>query len=105
MHLTRILCLSVLAIGLIPASNGLIAQGTVPDYVRATGLRDKYAGLVVNVSETPRWIERTNRLWCRKTVVGGHEFLLVDRSEEHTSELQSRLPLACPSRPDSKKAA
>jgi len=78
MHLTRILCLSVLAIGLVPVSNALIAQGTVPDYVRATGLRDKYDGLVVNVPETPRWIERTNRFWYRKTVAGGHEFLLVD---------------------------
>src|SRR5687768_2568330 len=78
MQLTRILCLSVLTVGLIPVSNGLIAQGTVPDYVRATGLRDKYDGLVANVSEAPRWIERTNRFWYRKTVAGGHEFLLVD---------------------------
>jgi len=78
MQSIRLVCAVVLALGLIPASSRLVAQGTIPDYLRATGLRDKYDGLVVDAIETPRWIERTNRFWYRKTVKGGHQFLLVD---------------------------
>jgi dipeptidyl aminopeptidase/acylaminoacyl peptidase len=78
MHLTRILCVSVLAIGLVPVSKDLVAQGTIPDYQRATELRTKYDGLVANVAETPRWVQQSNRFWYRKTVKGGHEFVLVD---------------------------
>ena len=78
MQLTRVLCLTVLATGLIPASAALVAQGTIPDYQRATGLRQKYDGLVFNSVQSVRWIERSNRLWYRKTVKGGFEFMLVD---------------------------
>ncbi len=78
MNMTRVLCVSVLAIGLLPATGQLAAQGTIPDYQRATGLREKYDRLVVNAAETARWIERTNRFWYRKTVTGGHEFIAVD---------------------------
>ncbi len=78
MQLTRLLCLSVLAIGLVPASRQLAAQGTIPDYQRAMGLRDRYDGLVVDAAETPRWIAQSNRFWYRKSVKGGHEFVLVD---------------------------
>jgi dipeptidyl aminopeptidase/acylaminoacyl peptidase len=78
MQPTRFLCLAVLALGFAPASSQLVAQGTIPDYERATGLRDRYNDLVVDVAETPRWIERSNRFWYRKTVTGGHQFVLVD---------------------------
>ena len=54
------------------------AQGTVQDYVRANGLRDKYSGLVQNVADAPRWIEQTSRFYYRKTVKGGHEWVLVN---------------------------
>ena len=79
MHLTRrLLCVFVLALGLVPATDGLVAQGTIADYQRATGLREQYDRLLVNVAEAPRWIEQSNRLWYRKTVKEGHEFVLVD---------------------------
>jgi dipeptidyl aminopeptidase/acylaminoacyl peptidase len=75
---TRAVCLAILALGLVPATSSLIAQGTVPDYQRAMTLRDKYDGLVYNSTEQPRWIDRSNRFWYRKTVKGGHEFVVVD---------------------------
>ena len=55
-----------------------LAQGTAEDYQRALALRDKYDGLALNISDTPRFIENTNRFWYRRSVQGGHEFVLVD---------------------------
>jgi hypothetical protein len=54
------------------------AQGTIADYQRAMGLRDKYQGLTVNVPEAATWIEKTARFWYRKSVKGGNEFVLFD---------------------------
>ena len=54
------------------------AQGTLADYVRADGLGDRLQGLVVDIAERPSWIEEANRFWYRKTVEGGHNFVLVD---------------------------
>jgi hypothetical protein len=65
-------CASLIAA--LPAS----AQGTVADYQRAMGLRDKYQGLAQNVAEPAQWVEKTTRFWYRKSVKGGNEFVLVD---------------------------
>ena len=54
------------------------AQGTVADYQRAMGLREAWQNLAVGVPDTPTWIGRTNRLWFRRTVKGGNEFVLVN---------------------------
>ena len=54
------------------------AQGTLADYERANGLRDKYTALVPNLPERAEWIEKTNHFWYRKAVKGGNEFVLVD---------------------------
>ena len=54
------------------------AQGSLADYERANGLREKYSGLAVNVPERATWIGSTTRFWYRKTVKGGNEFVLVD---------------------------
>jgi dipeptidyl aminopeptidase/acylaminoacyl peptidase len=56
----------------------VLAQATVQDYVRAMGLREKYQGLAIHVTDAPRWIEQTNRFYYRRTVKGGHEWILVD---------------------------
>src|SRR5574338_1567929 len=55
-----------------------LAQGTVADYKRAMGLRDKYQNTVLNMADQARWLENTNRLVYRKTVAGGYEFVVVD---------------------------
>jgi dipeptidyl aminopeptidase/acylaminoacyl peptidase len=54
------------------------AQATLADYQRAMTLRDTYTGLALHVAEAPRWIEQTSRFYYRRTVKGGHEWMLVD---------------------------
>jgi len=56
----------------------IFAQGTLADYERAAGLRNKLQGLVVNAPERANWIEKTSRFWYRKSVKGGYEFVMVD---------------------------
>jgi hypothetical protein len=60
------------------AGPALFAQGTQADYDRALGLRKKYEALVGNAAEAPRWIGRTHKLYYRRAVKGGHDFVLVD---------------------------
>jgi dipeptidyl aminopeptidase/acylaminoacyl peptidase len=60
----------------------LVAQGTVADYQRAIGLRERYESLTVNVPQPATWIEKTSRFWYRKSVPGGTEFVLVDATTQ-----------------------
>ncbi|HJR60008.1 MAG TPA: hypothetical protein VJ813_11435, partial [Vicinamibacterales bacterium] len=71
----RIFTLAVVAISL-PAP--IEAQGTLADYQRAMGLREKYDGLAIHTADAPRWVEQTSRFYYRRTVKGGHEWMLVD---------------------------
>src|SRR5689334_20830947 len=54
------------------------AQGTAADYARAEGFRQKTEGLVINAADEPTWLPHGDRFWYRKTVKGGHVFVLVD---------------------------
>ena len=81
MQLRRLLTLVLFA------SYGLIAmqaeaQVTQADYTRASEIGKKYSELVVNMSETPVWIDGTDTFLYRKTVEGGHEFVLVDAANQ-----------------------
>ena len=60
------------------APAGALAQGTSADYARANGLRASYDGLSVNVTTNSGWIGKTHRLWYRRTVNGGAEFVVYD---------------------------
>ena len=62
------------------------AQPRPADYERALGLRDKYKGLVLHLPDAVEWIEGSNRFVYRRSIAGGHEFLLVD-AEKQTSQL------------------
>ncbi len=75
-HPARWLALCFLLAGTlaVPA----LPQGTVADYDRSLALREKLQGLAVNVPGQAQWIEGSNRFWYRKSVQGGHEFVLVD---------------------------
>jgi len=53
------------------------AQGTLADYQRAGSLRARYQAAALNIPETPSWLDK-GRFWYRKTVAGGHEFIIVD---------------------------
>lgn len=59
---------------------------TRADYERALGLRERYRGLVTNQVESATWIGKTHRFVYRRSVKGGHEFVLVDAE---TSQRQS----------------
>ena len=54
------------------------AQATVAEYQRAMSLRNRYQDLAVGTTSEPRFIERTNRFYYRRSVKGGDEFILVD---------------------------
>ncbi|HEX6463162.1 MAG TPA: DPP IV N-terminal domain-containing protein, partial [Vicinamibacterales bacterium] len=68
----------ILIVGALAIASSSAAQGTQGDYDRALGLRKQYESLVSNAAETPRWIGRTHRLYYRRTIKGGHDFILVD---------------------------
>jgi dipeptidyl aminopeptidase/acylaminoacyl peptidase len=72
----RLSVVAVLALLLGPSLSQ--AQGTLADYQRAMTLRDRYENLAVNVPDQARWVANTQKLWYRKSVKGGHEFVLVD---------------------------
>jgi dipeptidyl aminopeptidase/acylaminoacyl peptidase len=54
------------------------AAQTRADYSRALALRDSYQELVSGVPEAAAWIGDTLRFFYRRSVTGGHEFVLVD---------------------------
>jgi dipeptidyl aminopeptidase/acylaminoacyl peptidase len=54
------------------------AQGTRADYLRADSFAARTQGMVVDLAEAPNWIGETSRFWYRKSVEGGHAFVLVD---------------------------
>ncbi len=54
------------------------AQLTDADYQRANGLREKLQALAVNMPGPVTWIGQSNRFWYRRTVAGGHAFIVVD---------------------------
>jgi hypothetical protein len=65
MRTTRVAVIAGFVLALaVPA----LSQGTVADYQRAMGLRDKYQGLALNVPEPATWVEKTPRFWYRKSV-------------------------------------
>jgi dipeptidyl aminopeptidase/acylaminoacyl peptidase len=69
---------AVLTIAMVLSAVPVFAQGTQADYDRALGLRRKFEALVGNSAEAPRWIPRTHKAFYRRTVKGGHDFILVD---------------------------
>lgn len=79
MRSVRSLVWEALVVGgglLVPAMVG--AQGTASDYARAVGYRERTAGLIVNEPDLPVWLSKGDRFWYRKSVVGGHVFVMVD---------------------------
>jgi dipeptidyl aminopeptidase/acylaminoacyl peptidase len=54
------------------------AQVTAADYERALDLQKQYDSLATNVPEPPIWQESSDTFVYRKTVEGGHEFVLAD---------------------------
>ncbi len=71
------------AFGVLPAG---MAAGVVPaDYDRALNLQDKLKDLVAHLPDHVEWIEGTERFVYRRSIAGGHEFVLVD-ADKRTSQ-------------------
>jgi dipeptidyl aminopeptidase/acylaminoacyl peptidase len=66
------------AVAVVLFPSAALAQGTAADYQRAMTLRDRYQNLAFNLTDQTRFIQNTSRFWYRRTVPGGHEFVLVD---------------------------
>jgi dipeptidyl aminopeptidase/acylaminoacyl peptidase len=75
---------ALLPLALVPVAAK--AQLKPADYDRALGLNEKYHGLLLHYPDAVEWIEGTDRFVYRRTVPGGHEFILVD------AEKQTRQP-------------
>ena len=54
------------------------AQVVRADYERATALREKYQAAAPGMADPATWIGETSRFWYRRSVAGGHEFVLVE---------------------------
>ena len=63
-----------------PLASRTTAQGqdVKAAYDRAESLTRRVQGLALNIPETPTWVEKTTKVWYRKSVEGGNEFVLVD---------------------------
>ncbi|MCH7688375.1 MAG: hypothetical protein IH899_17125, partial [Planctomycetes bacterium] len=56
-----------------------LAQGTVSDYQRAEGLRERTRNKVFKLKIEPHWFAGNSRFWYRNDLSGGkREFILVD---------------------------
>jgi len=54
------------------------ARVTGTDYERALSLREKWQYLTKNVAEPAAWIGTSHRFYYRKTIAGGHQYIMVD---------------------------
>jgi dipeptidyl aminopeptidase/acylaminoacyl peptidase len=58
------------------------AQTSSADFDRAFKLQAKYSALVLNQPEAPVWQDSSDTFVYRKSVEGGHEFVLVDAATQ-----------------------
>jgi dipeptidyl aminopeptidase/acylaminoacyl peptidase len=75
---TRRVTMALVLIAVAGGVSNAAAQPTREDYDRALGLRERYGALAVNVPESATWIGQESRFWYRRSVKGGHEFIVVD---------------------------
>jgi dipeptidyl aminopeptidase/acylaminoacyl peptidase len=78
MKLSRPAALAFAFLGLVAVPRGILGQGTLADYERAAGLREKTQFLALNAVDRAGWIEKTPRFWYRKTIKGGTAFEVMD---------------------------
>jgi dipeptidyl aminopeptidase/acylaminoacyl peptidase len=75
---------ALLTIALLPAVLPVTLRADVAAdaYERALNLPEKYRNLVQHLPDNVEWIEGTDRFIYRRTIPGGHEFLLVDAEKQ-----------------------
>jgi dipeptidyl aminopeptidase/acylaminoacyl peptidase len=70
-------CLALLVCAVALGAQNAMAQATAADYDRALGLRERWLYLTENVADPASWADAT-RFYYRRTVKGGHEFVMVE---------------------------
>ena len=63
-------------------SSSVSAQVERADYERAMNLSDKYEHLTVNAPDAATWIAGSSRFYYRKSVKGGHQFVMMDAANQ-----------------------
>ena len=81
MTVRRLMIAVIFASGILMAKEGR-TQVTQADYTRASEIGKKYSELLLNMPEAPVWIDGGDTFLYRKTVEGGHEFVLVDAASQ-----------------------
>jgi dipeptidyl aminopeptidase/acylaminoacyl peptidase len=61
-----------------PAQIHAQSSVTRADYERALGLRERWEHLTTNVADNVAWLPGTQRFVYRRSVIGGHEFIVYD---------------------------
>ena len=70
------------------------AQLTIADYQRASDVGKKYSDLVLGMPDTPVWLEGSDSFIYRKSIEGGHTFVLVDANDQSKREPFDQAKLA-----------
>jgi dipeptidyl aminopeptidase/acylaminoacyl peptidase len=76
-HVTLI-ALIVMAVGHLSYRPSAQSEDVKAAYDRAESFNRRTEGLVVGIAETPNFLEPPTKLWYRKSVKGGNEFVLAD---------------------------
>ena len=76
-HLIWLACVVVVG-GFAVRGGASQAPDVSADYARSNSLNARIANKVIDLAETPNWIEGSSRFWYRKSVRGGNQFVLVD---------------------------
>lgn len=63
------------------------AQGTIDDYVRAYGIRSRYAGKVENPNVNAQWTEAGDVMWYSAQGKNGLEYKVVDLKKNTSREM------------------
>ena len=80
MRASRVTVIALLVVATVCPALPVLAQGTVADYQRAMGMREKYQASAPNVPEAATWIEKSARFWYRRSVKGGCSGRMMDFS-------------------------
>src|SRR5262245_818712 len=67
---------------LLLSSSAAFAQGTPADYERANGLRAKYEAAAINVPGNATWADNSTSFSYRRSVKGGHDFVVYDTASK-----------------------
>ena len=76
-HVTLV-ALIVTAVGYLSYRPAAQSDDVKAAYDRADSFNRRTEGLVVGLAEAPNFLEAPGKLWYRKSVTGGNEFVLVD---------------------------